>query len=70
MEYFRSLGNALYPEHPRDLAAAGPILDHWEMRSIRNSRGHKASFALILDHWEMRSSKSSSQYIPIFIYFR
>ena len=34
------------------------ILDHWEMRSIRN-RGFDDELAvLILDHWEMRSIRN------------
>ena len=33
---FRSLGNALYPERLDEWHAFEAILDHWEMRSIRN----------------------------------
>ena len=33
---FRSLGNALYPEQCGVPSWFGSILDHWEMRSIRN----------------------------------
>ena len=55
---FRSLGNALYPE----LASLGigicNILDHWEMRSIRNHGPHELVHAWILDHWEMRSIRN------------
>ena len=33
---FRSLGNALYPELEVHAQEIVKILDHWEMRSIRN----------------------------------
>ena len=36
------------------------ILDHWEMRSIRNSVTGKSTVLSILDHWEMRSIRNSN----------
>ena len=34
------------------------ILDHWEMRSIRNAAGADYYNGDILDHWEMRSIRN------------
>ena len=34
------------------------ILDHWEMRSIRNPRAVLQHVGRILDHWEMRSIRN------------
>ena len=34
------------------------ILDHWEMRSIRNATAPLPAACLILDHWEMRSIRN------------
>ena len=36
------------------------ILDHWEMRSIRNWDSFVYNKLLILDHWEMRSIRNCS----------
>ena len=35
------------------------ILDHWEMRSIRNGADGVCVCLGILDHWEMRSIRNS-----------
>ena len=34
------------------------ILDHWEMRSIRNDLVCLERLIFILDHWEMRSIRN------------
>ncbi len=34
------------------------ILDHWEMRSIRNYMRKRRGDEWILDHWEMRSIRN------------
>ena len=57
-EHFRSLGNALYPERAGRDGDEGGILDHWEMRSIRNHDAKVYGKAKILDHWEMRSIRN------------
>ena len=57
---FRSLGNALYPEPVLLQVLAREILDHWEMRSIRNKAGIAIENRFILDHWEMRSIRNSA----------
>ena len=38
------------------------ILDHWEMRSIRNEVLLMSDVSAILDHWEMRSIRNFSYY--------
>ena len=58
MQDFRSLGNALYPEHSCNWIVSSQILDHWEMRSIRNGLRHSVREVRILDHWEMRSIRN------------
>ena len=39
------------------------ILDHWEMRSIRNNIMGLLGVGEILDHWEMRSIRNLSRHI-------
>ena len=40
------------------LVSRGAILDHWEMRSIRNQGEAEVTETRILDHWEMRSIRN------------
>ena len=47
------------------------ILDHWEMRSIRNIAGVLSDWLRILDHWEMRSIRNFERSgVAFALYFR
>ena len=41
----------------------GRILDHWEMRSIRNRKARSQKPTVILDHWEMRSIRNKYVFV-------
>ena len=55
----RSLGYAHWPEHNILDIDVSKSLDHWDMRTGRNSAYHARDRILSLDHWDMRTGRNS-----------
>ena len=54
----RSLGYAHWPELGRMTYIAGVSLDHWDMRTGRNTTQRRSTSGISLDHWDMRTGRN------------
>ena len=55
----RSLGYAHWPELNKYGEVAFVSLDHWDMRTGRNTLIPRMTVSLSLDHWDMRTGRNN-----------
>ena len=46
----------------------GESLDHWDMRTGRNSMCRRSALASSLDHWDMRTGRNRCAWVPALAY--